>query len=192
MEKKNEYHIYLAWPRYLAQWYAHEMHRMAHSDCETEPAYRYDCDVAATDLEAVHTRRGSLQRAILEMCLQKPETAADSLPEKDATICIALPHFLNKPPETYNCLRKVGKRLLLESVRNHFKIELGRFMGKMTGDIITRSKSSVMFESMTEAFMAQNGIEATETNCLAVKKTWYRIYKTQKQKEARKRKDDRQ
>ena len=187
MEKKNEYHIYLAWPKYLAQWYAHEMHRLSHYEQETEPGYRYDCDVAVSDLEPVETRRGSLQRAILEMCLQKPRSASDCLPDKDATICIVLPHFLNKPPETYNSLRKEGKSLLLESVRNHFKIELGRFMGKMTGDIITRSKSSVMFESMMEAFMAQNGIEATETNMFAVKQAWYRIYKTQKEKERRKR-----
>lgn len=56
--QKEEYHIYLKWPCYLAQWYAHEMHRIKHFNSECEPEYHYDCHVPVLELE--HTLPGSL------------------------------------------------------------------------------------------------------------------------------------
>lgn len=176
MSKKNEYHIYLKWPRYLAQWFAHEMYRLKNFESEHQDSYQYKVDVPVMELEPVETRRGSLPRAVLEMCLQKPPSDYDFRPPKDATICLVLPSFVNKPPQYYCYLRPQGESLLEESVRNWFRVELGRYMGKLLGERLSRGKSSVSTEHMILAFMEMNGIENTDQNYEAIRGIWYKIY----------------
>ena len=69
--RRNSYYLYLNWPVYLAQWYAHEMYRLKHSEDEHISPYIYDCSAPVTELDPVDTRRGSAERNILEMCLSK-------------------------------------------------------------------------------------------------------------------------
>lgn len=76
MEKRQDrYYLYLRWPRYLAQWFAHEMYRLKNFESETLPPFRYDCDVESKDLDVVETRRGSIERIIIEQCLAKQPEA---------------------------------------------------------------------------------------------------------------------
>lgn len=173
--KQNEYHIYLTWPRYLAQWYAHEMHRLEYKDESYEPDYRYNCDVPVLDLQPVKTRRGSLQRSILEANLCKPPEDFDERPPQDATICLVLPHTISKPPQYYHCLKQQGQALLEDSVRMLFRIRLGKYMSKMIGDIITTKQPSNKLNDIICGFMDLNGIEDTETNMIAIKQIWNRI-----------------
>ena len=72
MEKRQEkYYLYLRWPRYLAQWFAHEMHRLRNYENKTLPPFRYECGVEPDKLDVVVTRRGSIENLILEQCLAK-------------------------------------------------------------------------------------------------------------------------
>lgn len=177
MKKQNRFYLYLTWPKYLAQWYAHEMYRLRHIEDETLPSYIYNCDVEVPELEPVQTLRGSAERNILELCITKQPDALPAAPSQDATICIEIPYFLNRPPETYNYLRPQSQSLLEATVRNHFRLELTKFINKMlfTSRVIQQGGSST-FTQVIEAFMDLNGIENTETNALAIKQTWQRLY----------------
>lgn len=177
MKESNRYYLYLSFPKYLAQWYAHEMHRLAHIDEDVEPPFMYRCDVEVEDLEPVKTLRGSAERNILEMCLTKQP---DSVPErkpKDATICIEIPAFLGKPASIYNYLRPVSRELLEATVRNHFRMDLTKYINKtMFTYRIVKQGGSATLEKVIETFMENNGIEYTESNVEAIKKIWQRLY----------------
>lgn len=183
MKDQNRFYLYLPWPKYLAQWYAHEMYRLSKFEEDVQPPYMYNCNVEVRDLEPVETRRGSAERNILEMCLTKQPEAVPELPDKDATICIEIPNFLGRPASIYNYLRPASRELLETTVRNHFKLELTKYLNKMlfTTRIIQHGSSATQ-NAVLETFMENNGIENTDTNLEAIKQIWKRLYwKTYKQ-----------
>lgn len=180
----RQYRLYLCWPRYLAQWFAHEMYRLQHQEDEHLEPYQYCCDVEPSDLEAVDTRRGSAERNILEMCLTKQPDSIPELPSKDATICLLIPNFLNKPADTYNYLRPQGRELLEQTVRNHFRLELTKYMNRVLFSTRSgRASYKASNELAITAFMELNGIEYTDTNIQAIKTLWRRLYHYQYYKE---------
>lgn len=175
-QRIDRYYLYLTWPRYLAQWYAHEMYRLGHYDDEHLPEYRYDCDQEPRMLEPVKTRRGSMERNILEMFLAKQPDAVPEKPDPNATIAIQIPGFLNKPPQTYNYLPPKARHLLEQSVRCHFRAELTKYFNKLGWGINVQGRGGFDNQTMLiEAFMEANGIENTETNMIAIKQTWRRL-----------------
>lgn len=174
---KNAYYLYLDWPCYLAQWYAHEMYRLAHCESEHQEPFFYNCNKPAVELDPVHTRRGSAERNILETCLCKQPDRIPELPSKTATICVVIPNFLNKPASTYNYLNRSSKHLLQRTVFNHFRLELTKYMNKNIFNAKTeRAGYKPPIELLLEAFMELNGIEYNETNLESVKKIWRRLY----------------
>lgn len=176
MKRSDRFYIYLSWPKYLAQWYAHEMYRLQKFEEEVQPPYMYDCCAEVEDLEPVSTRRGSAERNILEYYLAKQPDSIPELPDRDATICIEIPSFLGKPTSIYNYLPAEGKDLLLNTVRVHFRKELTKYMNKMLlNDSVSRGNYGYTREKLVEAFMAANGIEYNEMNLEAIKKTWSRL-----------------
>lgn len=177
MKNQNRCYIYLVWPKYLAQWYAHEMYRISKLEDSVQPPYMYDCDVEVSELEPVVTLRGSAERNILEMCLTKQPDAIPEPYPAGATICIEIPYFANRPPEVFNYLRPSGRELLETTVRNHFRLALTKWMNKMLFQYrVVKSGGSATQEKVIEAFMEAHGIEYTETNLLAIKQIWQRLY----------------
>lgn len=177
MKNQDRFYLYLPWPKYLAQWYAHEMYRLQHLDDEVLPPFQYDCDVEVRELEPVRTQRGSAERNILEMSLTKQPDAIPEPINKDATICIEIPSFLNKPPEIYNYLKPAARQLLETSVRNRLRMELIKYMNKtLFGFMVSRSGGLVQREQVLVTFMENNGIEYTEANLFALRKVWNRLY----------------
>lgn len=175
--RRNSYYLYLNWPVYLAQWFAHEMHRLQHLDDEFIEPYFYDCDREARQLEPVHTRRGSAERNILEMCIDKQPDRVPALPPRDATICLVIPCFLNRPPQTYNYLAPASQRLLKLTVQKHFKLELTKYINKIL--FASNYQYKPTKNQLIEAFMQKNGIEYSETNIETIKKIWMRLYNTE-------------
>ena len=173
MKRNDRFYLYLKWPKYLAQWYAHEMYRMEHIDDDVLPPFVYDCDEEVRNMEPVKTRRGSAERNILEQCLTKQPDAVPELPDKDATICIEIPNFLNKPACTYNYLPRSARELLKCAVRTHFRTELIKYMNKV---MFAGNRAPATQEKQVEAFMEVNGIEYNETSIIAIKQTWRRLY----------------
>ena len=177
MEKRQDkYYLYLRWPRYLAQWFAHEMHRLRNYENKTLPPFRYECDVEPKELDVVVTRRGSIENLILEQCLAKqPDPTPKPIP-KDATICILIPEFLGKPTQYYNYLSPASEELLEQTVRNHFRMELSKFMGKVIFSSRTvRSGYAPNRAEFIEAFMENNGIDYEHKHTIS--EMWRRLYK---------------
>ena len=167
--EKEKYCIYLSWPRYLAQWYAHEMYRLAHTDDDVLPEYHYNCDVAdVRDLEPVSTRRGSAVRSVLWECLSRQPKDYIDLPDKEATIRLVIPNMIHKPAETYNYLKPKSKDLLEKAVRYAFRFALNKYMMAM-------DNFSLPVKDLLAAFMENNGIELTDQNTYAVTKIWDRM-----------------
>lgn len=186
MEKRQDkFYLYLVWPKYLAQWFAHEMYRLERFQEEVEPPYMYNCNVEVEKLEPVLTRRGSAERNILEMCLQKQPDVVPELAPRDATICIEIPCFVNKPPMYYNYLGPSGRELLLETVRNRFRVELIRYMNKVMFEKYHTDGKKVSNEQKVATFLDINGIEYNDTNVESVKMLWRRLWKYQYQKNNR-------
>lgn len=176
-----KYYLYLTWPRYLAQWYAHEVYRVRHYDDEHLEPFIYNCDLPPRDLLPVETVRGSAERNVLEMCLTKqlhdyPEKISD-----DTTIKLVIPFYLNKDPRTYNYLLPKSRALLESTVRNHLRFELNKFILKMN------PMHQISVDECLTAFMEMNGIEYTETNLLSLRQLWFRMKNAQRM--ARKRKE---
>ena len=182
MEKRQDkYYLYLRWPRYLAQWFAHEMYRLKNYESETLPPFRYDCDVEPMELDVVETRRGSIERIIIEQCLAKqPEAIPKPIP-KDATICILIPEFLGKPTQYYNYLPPSGESLLEITVRNHFRMELVKYMNKVIFNCRTeRGGYAPNKEKFIETFMEINGIDYEHKHTIA--ELWRKLYKQENRK----------
>ena len=176
MKNQNHSYLFLVWPKYLAQWYAHEMYRLSVLDEKVQPPFMYNCDVEVSDLEPVKTLRGSAERNILELCLTKQPESIPAKNPSDATICIEIPYFANRPPEVYSYLRPSGRDLLETTVRNHFRLALTKWMNKMLFQYrVIKAGGSATQEKVIEAFMEANGIEYTETNLLAIKQLWRRL-----------------
>ena len=188
MEKRQDrFYLYLAWPAYLAQFFAHEMYRLKHYDDDTEPPYMYDCHREPRDLEPVQTRKRSAENFVLEMCLKKQPDPVPERPPKDATICIEIPEFVGKPSYRFNYLTAVDKALLEQTVRNRCRMELLKWMNKLsTNAELIRTGSNHTQETVLQAFMAANGIEDTETNYLTIRDLWRRLYKYEHQKRRKK------
>ena len=182
MEKRQDrYYLYLRWPRYLAQWFAHEMYRLQHFENDVLPPFRYNCDVEPRELEVVETRRGSIERVIIEQCLAKqPDPIPAPIP-KDATICILIPEFLGKPTMYYNYLSPVSEALLEVSVRNHFRLELVKYMNKVIFNCrAEKSGYAPNKEKFIEAFMENNGIDYEHMHTIS--ELWRRLYKQENRK----------
>ena len=186
VKRSDRFYLYLPWPKYLAQWYAHEMYRLSKFEEDVQPAYMYNCDVEVSELEPVKTRRGSAERNVLEMCLTKQPDAIPEPVNQAATICIEIPNFLGKPASTYNYLRPASRELLEQTVRNHFRLELTKYMNKMLFEYrIVRKGAAATQDKVIETFMENNGIEYNETNLETIKQVWKRLYgKIYKQKKA--------
>ena len=180
MITNNTISICLTWPQYLAQWYAHDMYRAEHAEDESLPPYVYRCDVPAGMLEIVETRRGSIERNILEMTLSKPEKDYTEPVPDNATIRIALPCFAAKPPTVYNCLKPASQILLEQAVRNRFRIELNKYLTK----VYLANRTTI--DAAITAFMQNNGIEVSDRNYNAIKKIWCRLQGCRKMREYRK------
>jgi hypothetical protein len=191
MKRNDRFYLYLVWPKYLAQWYAHEMYRVSMFEQEIEPLFQYDCRVAVEDLEPVITQRGSAERCIIEYYLSKQPEAIPEKAPKDATICIEIPSFLGKPTAYYNYLPNAGKALLLNTARVHFRKNLIKYMNKVWfADKIMRSGYSDTRTRLIEGFMQANGIEYDDVNYESVAKVWSRIEGAYRAVEFRKRKRD--
>lgn len=186
--RKNEYHLYLQWPRYLAQWYAHEIYRLQHFEVEYLEPFSYNCDVEVMDLQPVETRRGSLERNVLEMFLSKRPSDYVDRPDPNSTICIVIPSFVSKPPQTYNYLSPSAAALLQQTVHNHFRVELFKYVRKFTGVTVDRQGIPITTESIINAFMENNGIEDNETNMFAIRQVWQRLSNNKRVSDCRKRK----
>ena len=185
MEKRQDkYYLYLRWPRYLAQWYAHEVHRLQHFESKTQPPFRYECDVDPSELEPVITRRGSVENGILELCLTKqPDPVPKPIP-KDATICLQIPEFLGKPSRYYNYLSPASEALLEATVRNHFRVSLQKFLNKTFCN--TRAMEAGYAPSRNkfiEVFMENNGIDYEHLHTISDQ--WRRMYKLEWDKACR-------
>lgn len=180
-KRQDKYYLYLRWPRYLAQWYAHEMFRLKNIENEVLPPFRYDCDVEPGDLEVVETRRGSIERVILEQCLAKqPDPVPKPIP-KDATICILIPEFLGKPTQYFNYLSTSSERLFETTVRNHFRMELVKYMNKVIFNYrAEKGGYAPNREKLLEAFMANNGIDYEHLH--SISELWRRLYKQEHRK----------
>ena len=151
------------------------MYRLQHFEDEHLEPYSYNCDVPVMDLQPVETRRGSLERNVLEMFLSKRPTDYIERPDPNATICIVIPSFVTKPPQTYNYLRPSAAALLQQSVHNHFRVELSKYLSKFIGVTVDRQGVKVTTESIIRTFMENNGIEDTETNMFAIRQVWQRL-----------------
>ena len=165
------------------------MNRLEHLEDDVLPPFVYDCDADIRDLEPVVTLRGSAERNILEMCLTKQPNAVPDPYPSDATICIEIPYFLNRPPEVFCYLSPSARELLETTVRNHFRLSLTKWMNKMLFQYrVIKTGGSATQEKVIEAFMENNGIEYTETNLLAIKQLWRRLANNEYNAQLRKKK----
>lgn len=169
MIKNNQFYLYLTWPRYLAQWYAHRMHELKHFDDEHLEPYQYNCDLAHHELEPVETQRGSIERNILEMFLAKQPADCPGRISEHTTIKLVVPNFVHKPAQTYNYLSPKSQTLLESTVRNHLRVEFNKYVRKID------PLHMAPVEEVLEAFMEDNGIENTDTNMQCLKQMWYRL-----------------
>ena len=153
------------------------MYRLQHSEDDILPPFVYNCDAEVSELEPVATLRGSAERNVLLLCLTKqPNAVPEHIPD-DATLCMEIPYFAGRPPEVYNYLLPKGKVLLEKTVRSYFLLALTKWMNKMLFEYrVIKAGGSATQEKVIEAFMEANGIEYTETNLLAIKQIWQRLY----------------
>ncbi len=186
-KRQDRYYLYLRWPRYLAQWFAHEMYRLQHFENKTLPPFRYNCDVEPRNLEVVETRRGSMERVIIEQNLSKqPDPIPAPIP-KDATICILIPEFLGKPTAYYNYLSPSSESLLEVTVRNHFRMELVKYMNKVIFNCrAEKGGYAPNKEIFIKSFMENNGIDYEHMHTIS--ELWRRMYKQENYKYKNKKK----
>lgn len=191
MKDQNRFYLYLPWPKYLAQWYAHEMYRLQHFEDDVLPPYMYDCDVEVRDLEPVRTQRGSAERNIIEVFLTKQPSSAPAKPSQDTSICLEIPNFVGKPACTYNYLTPYAQALLERTVRNRLRVELTKYLNKVlfTYQIIRKGAGGSITQ-IIEPFMEQNGIENTESNYESLRQLMYRMWNAERMAQQRKKKKE--
>lgn len=184
MINNNQFYLYLKWPKYLAQWYAHEMYRLKHFEDEYLEPYQYNCDLPPRDLDPVETQRGSVERNILEMFLSKPVTDYPEKISERTTIKLVIPNFIHKPAETYNYLRPRSQQMLESTVRNHLRVEFNRYVRKID------PLHLAPIEEVLSSFMENNGIENNDTNMTCLKQLWNRLREANRKAKSRKKKNE--
>lgn len=165
----SEYLIYVNFPKYLAQWYAHQCLEHEHADDQVFKTEVYKFE--RSNIKAVKPIKGSFESEALCMFLQKPQSyVPESIPE-DTTLAIELPYYKQKDPRVYNYIAPKFKKELMEVVRKNFCYDFGSYMHKFLGKYFRQDKC-------IENYMALHGMDYLDETCLlAVQK----IYQRQRQ-----------
>lgn len=150
----NHNYLRLAWPKYLAQWYAHRQYCSVHKDEEYLDAYQYDPNLDPYSLEPVQTLRDHPERVILEENIAK-QTSVPEFYDEGATICIQLPSFKVHRPEFYSRLTEKGKRLLQKYVKGSFDADIVAYVNHMR----PLFDGGINKKDAIEAFMDARGID---------------------------------
>ena len=154
--------IYLEMPPYLAQWYADDCLRYEYKNEDYKPQGVYKFP------EVVVPIRGSQESKILEYFLQKQPCAVPELgvPE-GATLALGIPCYKYKNPLYFNYLGKNAKKMLVQTIRDRFAIELWQELHTFE-NVLSRQDNAIF------SFMEAHGIECTETNWNALAKIYQR------------------
>lgn len=166
----NRHYLFLNWPPYLAQWYAHELYRYRHAGIKNMPEYQYDTNANKWELEPVEPIRGSAEAHIIKLNLTKQPDDIPDLKDQNATICIRLLEYNNKKPLLYNYLPHEGQTLLEELVRNRMKGDFLRYLMK----IYEGSGRIIKLDTVINAYMEARGIDPNETNLATMKQMYHR------------------
>lgn len=149
--------IFIELPPYLAQWYRHR------------------CG-GGTPITPV---RGSYESNVIEEFITKrPKGIAPQLTPNPGEVAIAIPSFRAKPPEYYNYMPPKAKRLLEDSIKVDFEIDMWQCLHRFC-NLDKQLKKLIL------AFMEKHGIEDTETNYLAISKAYQRKRDSYKKKQQR-------
>lgn len=116
----------------------------------------------------VKLKKGSPEAYFLEAMLQKPGDRKPILPSGDNQLCILIPQFRHKPPETYNYLSPTAREAFLRIFRRRFDFEAWKALYNLSNFF---ARKDLVIASWMEA----NGIELTDKNELAVTKRIQRL-----------------
>lgn len=154
----DRFFVYLSLPDYLAQWYVHE--------CEGNG----DDGTGKTDecngIRTVVPKKGSQENRILQCFLKKRPVNAEE--PANANIAIVIPVFKGKDTYYYNYLGKNGRKMLVETIRNMFNIQLWDELNSFR-NVLARQ------DNLIYAFMEAHNIDCNEKNWNAIAKIYQRL-----------------
>lgn len=171
----SPYCVYLTLPPYLAQWYAYKCWEHNYELTDVAPEFPIDT------MKPVPPIKDSQEARILRQFLTKQPGTRPEDEKEGANLCIAIPYFKERDPRYNNYLGVHGKQMLIDSIRNAFRIDLWE----------TLHNFEVRLDRQDEAiwcYMENNYIDLTETNWNAIAKTYKRmrdVYKAQKNRKNR-------
>lgn len=111
--------------------------------------------------------RYSVEHRILDCYLSlTPPNALPDLPTENS-VAIQIPEFKGKPARSYFFLGKHGRKMLRNSIRNRFIVQLWNDLHHFGH--IGRRKDEIIY-----AWMEAHGIDLTETNWNAIAKIYQR------------------
>lgn len=157
--------LYVKFPEYLAQWYINECSNLVEHH-EKTAAVKKSTDT----LQPIHLPKGSQESKILELFLTKPPK--DYIPQltitEDYNLAIVIPCFKNKNPAVQNYLGQKAARLLLETVKNRFCVNLWQEVHSFKN--VLKTQDGVLY-----AYMEAHGITCSEKNWLTIAKIYQRM-----------------
>lgn len=148
----SEICIYIKMPSYLRQW-------LIHRHGGSEP---------------VQLVRGSAESDFLKKSTTKLPDGFLPPRKQEDELAICIPYYKSHDPRTYNYLSPNGKNLLLEMLKNDFKVDLWEYLHD-----IDRCGSEL--NGLIYQFMELNGIKEDGTSSDTIKKIYQRkknSYKT--------------
>ena len=150
-----KYFIYITVEPYIKQWLEHEFQN--------------------NEQTAIAFPRGTAERDILAVFLQKqPE---DSVPQKkkEGQIAIELPYDKNRSPETYNYLPPDAEQTLRKCIYQRFRMEVWKELHQF-------KNCHMLISDIILAWMEKKGIEDTEQNWETIRQMYFRQRKKYEQK----------
>lgn len=159
--------LYLCFPVYLSQWYAAEQRRL---DGTFTVSCRYETRCPPTAMEAVPTRRGSLERAVLHESLCRPPRDWSPAPPEGATLRLLMPWTEGRDPVRWCYLPPKAALRLERVVRMRMRKDLWLWMEKHYDS----GRLGVRLEDAVYSYMAERGISDTDANYEAVRQQYRR------------------
>jgi len=178
----SEYCIYVSLPPYLAQWYAHHCreHHFINSGVTynnawslTEPIVPIKDSYVSLLLKHYLSRQPTPDQ-------EKKDNAERKTKSTDIQIAIALPYFKEKDPRVYNYIGPKTEKLIIDAIREAFKIDLWEELYEFDKMEFCR------IDELIYGYMENHHIADEGSNWDSIAKLYQRMKKTLLQKLARK------